>query len=160
MRPTLYRCAPHRSHSVSRHRLVAMLCSVNSKLSVGTLRNTVRNAPNASGALERPNVSLVERAAPLIVPNRPDERSATHGLKHGGLRAPASIDRGRRDLAAERRRSEGSRSRYADPTKTRHAASGRRRTSRRRVAGRTAPTTRVHVMEPEGSVVTSGPRGR
>jgi len=30
---------------------------------------------------------LAERTAPLIVPNRPDERSATHGHKHGVIRA-------------------------------------------------------------------------
>jgi len=30
---------------------------------------------------------LAERTAPLIVPNRPDERPATHGPTHGGIRA-------------------------------------------------------------------------
>jgi hypothetical protein len=44
---------------------------------------------------------LAERTAPLIVPNRPAERSATHGLAHGRLRAPAAKYRDHRDFTAE-----------------------------------------------------------
>lgn len=44
---------------------------------------------------------LAERTAPLIVPNRPDERSATHGPTHGRLWAQAANYRDHRDLAAE-----------------------------------------------------------
>ena len=44
-------------------------------------------------------VRLAERTTPLIVPNRPAERSATHGSQHGGIRERASIRRARRDLA-------------------------------------------------------------
>ena len=51
--------------------------------------------------VERVRVArLAERTTPLIVPNRPARRSATHGYEHGGIWGSASITRVPRDLAA------------------------------------------------------------
>lgn len=46
---------------------------------------TRRSVGNANEAFERPRVSLGSPSAPFspIVPNRPDERSATSGPTHG-----------------------------------------------------------------------------
>ena len=59
-------------------------------------RNSTRDASDGSCVAR-----LVERHASLIVPNRPDERSATHGPKHGPLRAKAAKRRDRSNLVAE-----------------------------------------------------------
>ena len=63
------------------------------------VREAVRDTSNVYARPHR-TARLAERTAPLIVPNRPDKRSATHGLMHGRLWAQTSIDRGARDLAA------------------------------------------------------------
>lgn len=85
-------------------RIAEATAEQNYRNSVSGVRNAIKLAshgPQRSETLSR-DARLAERIAPLIVPNRSDERSATHGLTHGRLWAKAAKHRDHRDFAAER----------------------------------------------------------
>lgn len=73
---------------------VLRIARENVRVSVATRHDTHQIASSV--------VRYAERCVSLIVPNRPTERSATHGLKHAALWARAAKNRHLRYFNSER----------------------------------------------------------